>query len=230
MRTALVGHTGFVGSNIARQMKFDAYYNSKNIWDIKGEEFHTVICAGAPGLKWYANECPKRDWDVITSLMSALAFAKIQKIVLVSTVDAIDPVDAYGRNRADLEMMMGDVADTHVIRLPTLFGPGLKKNALFDLMHDQRLEHIAANAVYQWYPISRLVHDIRTFQAVLPRTVAFLSEPIVMEEIRWRFFPTKQIAPPRKDAPCYCVPSLDNFWLPKQQVLDEMGRFIDGVA
>ena len=35
MKTAIVGYTGFVGSNICATTKFDAYYNSKNIEDLK---------------------------------------------------------------------------------------------------------------------------------------------------------------------------------------------------
>ena len=33
---ALIGHTGFVGSNLARQGAFDALYNSSNIESIAG--------------------------------------------------------------------------------------------------------------------------------------------------------------------------------------------------
>ena len=48
---ALIGYTGFVGTALARQHDFDAFYNSKNIETIKGEHFNLVVCAGAYGLK-----------------------------------------------------------------------------------------------------------------------------------------------------------------------------------
>ena len=35
MKKALIGYTGFVGSNLQTQIKFDDFYNSKNIQDIK---------------------------------------------------------------------------------------------------------------------------------------------------------------------------------------------------
>ena len=38
MRTALIGHTGFIGSNLARQFAFDECYNSKSIGGIRGRE------------------------------------------------------------------------------------------------------------------------------------------------------------------------------------------------
>jgi hypothetical protein len=37
MATALIGYTGFIGSNLARQFDFDDFYNSKNIDDIAGK-------------------------------------------------------------------------------------------------------------------------------------------------------------------------------------------------
>ncbi len=36
---ALIGHTGFVGSNLLKQAEFDRCYNSKNIEEIVDEQF-----------------------------------------------------------------------------------------------------------------------------------------------------------------------------------------------
>ena len=38
MRTALIGHTGFVGSNLAASHAFDDLYNTSNIEQIEGQE------------------------------------------------------------------------------------------------------------------------------------------------------------------------------------------------
>lgn len=46
MRRALIGHTGFVGSNLNQQCEYSHCYNSKNIGDIKGEHFEEIVCAG----------------------------------------------------------------------------------------------------------------------------------------------------------------------------------------
>ena len=35
MKNALIGYTGFIGKNLMSQIKFDSFYNSKNINDIK---------------------------------------------------------------------------------------------------------------------------------------------------------------------------------------------------
>ena len=43
---ALVGYTGFVGSNIYDAGDFDAFYNSKNIQEAYGTEPDLLIYAG----------------------------------------------------------------------------------------------------------------------------------------------------------------------------------------
>ncbi len=45
MRTALIGHTGFVGSNLLAEHPFDELYRSTNIETIAGERFDLVVCA-----------------------------------------------------------------------------------------------------------------------------------------------------------------------------------------
>lgn len=47
MTDAIVGHTGFVGGNLCAQHVFEAKYNSKNIQDIAGKHFDTLVFAGA---------------------------------------------------------------------------------------------------------------------------------------------------------------------------------------
>ena len=61
MRAALIGHSGFVGSNLARQTRFDSTYNSSNIESIAGQEFDLLVCAGVRAEKWIANANPDAD-------------------------------------------------------------------------------------------------------------------------------------------------------------------------
>src|SRR5581483_10363117 len=111
--TALIGHTGFVGSNLLRQRAFDATFNSSTIGGMRGRAFDLVVCAGARAEKWKANAEPERDLDNIESLIRALESADVGKLVLISTVDVFPaPFDVdedttvhardaqpYGRNR-----------------------------------------------------------------------------------------------------------------------------------
>jgi hypothetical protein len=245
MPDALIGHTGFVGSNLARQRHFDEFYNSTNIEDIRGRSFDTVICAGAPGAKWYANEHPTEDLASINCMTDALRKINTRRFVLISTVDVFaDPRGVseddipdldrlalgkhwYGAHRRLLETSFYWVERATIIRLPSLFGPGLKKNALYDLMTGHETEKIAPNAVYQWYPVERLAGDIeRVCRRNIP-LIHFGSTGIAMEAIRQRFFPDVDMGAVRSDAPRYDVRSkYPGFWYSRSAILTQMEAFI----
>ena len=53
-------------------------------------------------------------------------------------------LQAYGRNRRRLEQIVAGRFDALVVRLPALYGPGLKKNALYDLLHNNAVDKIDA--------------------------------------------------------------------------------------
>ena len=48
-QSGLIGATGFVGSALLRQRDFDARFHSRNVGEIEGKEFGTLVCAAAPG-------------------------------------------------------------------------------------------------------------------------------------------------------------------------------------
>lgn len=148
-RSALIGSTGFVGGVLSRQVAFDAAYASTTIDQIEDEAFDTVICAGAPAAMWRANADPEGDRANLERLAAVVGRARIGRLVLISTIAVLaDPASgadetttdfetelSYGRHRRWLETALSDGFSTLILRLPALFGPGLKKNFLFDLRH-----------------------------------------------------------------------------------------------
>ena len=148
--TGLIGHTGFVGGALLRQTGFDACYNSANIAAIEGLAFGTLVCAAAPGSMLEANRAPDRDAAQIDALIAQLATIRAERFVLISSIavladfaggddegtEAFQQEFAYGRHRRALEAFVEDhFASSLIIRLPALFGRGLRKNFLFDLMN-----------------------------------------------------------------------------------------------
>lgn len=146
----LIGHTGFVGGSLVRQMDFSDLFNSRNIETIRDCEFDLLVCAGAPATMWAANRDPEGDARNLKGLSDAIRSTRTQRLVLISSVAVFDRMDAgyneteaayetakaYGRNRRQLEVDVADVAEhVHIIRLPALFGPSLKKNFIYDLMN-----------------------------------------------------------------------------------------------
>ncbi len=197
MRSALIGSTGFVGGTLLRQTTFDDLYHSTDIETIRGRSYDLLVCAGAPAEKWKANKEPERDKANIARLMSCLSETKAAHVVLVSTVDVygtpievdedtpIDPATAtaYGRHRFELEEFVRDRFDTTCVRLPGLFGHGLKKNIIYDLLNNNAVDTICADSVFQFYHLDRLWRDIGTARAHELRTVNFAVEPVSVRDV-----------------------------------------------
>jgi hypothetical protein len=69
------------------------------------------------------------------------------------------------------------------VRLPGLFGTGLKKNAVYDLLHDNNLDQIDADSVYQFYCLNHLWDDIEIARKSGFKLVNFATEPTSIREI-----------------------------------------------
>ncbi len=149
---ALIGFTGFVGHHLWQQHSFSHGYHSGNIETIRGRVFDLLVCCGIRAEKWLANQQPEKDWAQIQALLDQLKTVKAEKVVLISTVDVYpqpwrvdeatypDPEagHAYGRHRLWAEKKLAQYfQDLTIVRLPALFGQGLKKNFIFDLLHPQ---------------------------------------------------------------------------------------------
>lgn len=197
MKTALIGYTGFVGGNIADQHQFDDLYNSKNIGDIEGKEYDLVVSAANRAEMWRINQEPEVDRAEIEEYISHIKNVKIKKLVLVSTVGVYkNPNGAtedteidtegllpYGVNRYHLEQFCQQNFDTTIVRLPGLFGKGLKKNVIFDLLNNNNVDRIHKDGVYQYYNLGNIWKDITVaLDNGLP-LVNLATPPVSTEEI-----------------------------------------------
>lgn len=203
-RLALIGHTGFVGSFLKSSGAYGYLYNSANIETIRDQHFDVVVCAGTSAVKWRANAEPEKDRQGIHHLMDSLAKVHAAQFFLISTVDVfrvplqvdentpIDPagLHPYGTNRYELEnFVRTQFAHSCILRLPTVFGPGLKKNPLYDLLHDNYLDQMPMDGIFQWYNLKRLPDDLRRAEG-LP-LVHLATEPLAMRHIVDQLFPEK---------------------------------------
>lgn len=151
MKTSLIGYTGFVGSNLSDQFEFTKLYNSKNINQIESESFDITVNAGVRAVVWVANQYPKEDLSEIEQLIGKIKKTDTKFIVQISTIDVYpfsknvnenesilkENLAPYGRNRRYLEeFIQAEYPETHlIVRLPAIYGQGLKKNFLYDLIH-----------------------------------------------------------------------------------------------
>ena len=147
---AIVGYTGFVGSNLYTPERFQAAYNTKNIRDAWGTSPDLLVYSGVRAEKYLANSDPDTDLKNIEEAQRNIEMIRPRKLILISTIDVfqnpvgvdetsvINPVGLhpYGRHRYLLENWAREnVPDTLIVRLPALFGKNLKKNFIYDFIH-----------------------------------------------------------------------------------------------
>ena len=205
----LVGHTGLVGGTLLAQRPFDLLVHRPNLHALDGLRARRLVLSALPAEKWRINQDPAADLANMRRLQDALANVQAEQVVLVSTVDVYaNPVDVdedsppgratpYGAHRHAFEdWVRGRFARVLTIRLPGLFGTGLKKNALFDLLHGNEVGKLNPNAALQWYPLARLADDIDTALANGLALVNASVAPITTGAIAARLFPGHALVDP----------------------------------
>lgn len=197
MKTALIGYTGFVGGNLLKQMPFTDLFNSKNIESIRGQSFDSIVCAGVRAEKWKANQNPAEDRFGIEELIRSLDQVHAGEFILISTVDVYpDPTGVYedsrqdwnlsmpyGRHRRQLEEAVASKFRARIIRLPGLYGTGLKKNIIYDFLHHNMLDKIDADSQLQYYGLHRLSGDIHTMREHDLQLLNAVTEPVTIRDV-----------------------------------------------
>ncbi len=204
MKKALVGYTGFVGSSHDLD-GFDYLINSTNIHSYFGKSVDLLVIAAGDSRKWFANQNPDTDFFQILNLYREIKEIKAKHVILYSTVDVLDTslgvaneessfynCHPYGRNRLLLELLVSQhFQKVQIIRLPGLFGNGLKKNLIYDLKHKRfdQIKNYNPLSKFQFYNVkySDLLIE-KVIKSNLP-LVHITSEPISVEELIYQIAP-----------------------------------------
>lgn len=247
MRRALIGSTGFVGGSLMRQACFDDTYHAATIEQIVGREYDLLVCAGAPGAKWLANREPGKDEASIQRLIACLRTVTARAVVLISTVDVYArPVDVdedtlieeallpYGRHRLALERFVTGAFDHLIVRLPGVFGQGLRKNVVFDLLHGHQLDQINPESVFQFYDVDGLWPEIERLRARGLTLVNLATEPVAVSEVAREAFDLSLAPRPGSTPARYDVKSIyaerlegrNGYLYDRAHVLGELRRFV----
>lgn len=158
----ILGGDGFVGSAYVRLLaRLDqplAVINRDNYAQFVGRRCDLLINANGNSKKFMAGRDPMWEFDASTrSVVQALEDFPSETYIQLSTGDvyprqdspdltredlAIDlaSISRYGLHKLLAEYAVRAVHPRHLIfRMGGFVGPGLKKNAIFDLLHDQPL-------------------------------------------------------------------------------------------
>lgn len=210
----LIGYTGLVGKTLTKSIQFDQVFNSSNIKEYLNTDKTNaeLYLACLPAEKWKANQDPSSDLVNIQNIFGLISQFKYSKVVLISTIDVYSesPLGStettvpsfeqwgYGSNRYLFEqmVMMLQSPIKQVFRLPGLFGEGLKKNLIYDLIHNHRIEFIDPSSTLQWYDLSNLAQDIT--QTLTSGVFNLFPEPLHTKEIIALFdYPIEDLGTPK---------------------------------
>jgi len=173
---AIFGYSGLVGKHLIQHFYCNHFYNSKNIDDSVNSIFDIMLISCVPAIKWLANKYPEKDTQIIENLKAIFKTIKASNVILISTIDIYDNINnksnetskidfannnTYGKNRYLFEMFIKEqFSNVLILRLPALFGNGLKKNIIYDLLYNNNVNNIYINSHFQWYNLDWLNEDI----------------------------------------------------------------------
>jgi nucleoside-diphosphate-sugar epimerase len=146
------------------------------------------------------NANPEKDFAAIHYMFfRGIEAVRARRFIHISTIDVysnpvgVDEdsaaggsgVSEYGGNRHWLEgLIRVRFPHAQIIRLPGLFGPGLKKNLIYDLIHKQYEFLPHPDSTFQFYDINNLSRDM--YAAILYAEVPLVNlvtEPVSAQAV-----------------------------------------------
>ena len=138
MKIGIVGANGFVGSALCRNFHKNnevIKINKNNYEKEKMEAYDVLINSAMPSAKYWANTNPYEDFKKTVELTADLAYNwKYKKIIQISTISVEKLDSSYSINKKAAEVIL-NFKNSLIVRLGTLYGIGLKKGVLFDLLN-----------------------------------------------------------------------------------------------
>ncbi len=195
MTDAIVGYTGFVGGHLWEHLPDADVYNSKNIQLIQNKEYNSIYFTGLSATKWLINKEPLSDIMNILAIQKYLKTLKCNKFILISTIDIYNDMQPYGKHRIDFEnwaLEQCNLGNVCIVRLPAIYGPGLKKNIIFDYLNNKKINY-NAESTFQWYDVSNLWNDIH--QNANTKILELYTEPLKLKEIIPEEYVQQSLAP-----------------------------------
>lgn len=235
---ALFGHTGYVGGWLSKTRVFDECFNSCTLQEARDKVFDTVFISCLPALKYHANLHPEEDLKVINDIIKLLSTVTAERCVLVSTIDVYgshqrhadentipEPENTYGKHRLKFENFCREQFKIcHVLRLPALFGRGLRKNLLFDLLHERDIQQ-NLKSTYQWYNLEWLSIDVAEVINEGREVKHLLTSPMNVKSVL-AMFPHRMCEDTSEKIVTYDFKSDGGYTRCPKQVEESMRKFI----
>jgi hypothetical protein len=250
----LVGDTGLIGSTLKEKIQFDFTYNSKNISTFNDFEYKnaTLYLSCLPATKWMVNKNIPSDIININKIINTISNQKFDRVILFSTIDVYtdtpplsdenSPIHlkslSYGTNRYLFELLVKEFVttdDLKIFRLPALFSKNIKKNVLYDLIHNNNVDQINRNSAFQWYNLDNLTSDVEDFITKYNNETLFnlFTEPVETNDIISLFPHYENItysSPVKSEYNYKTIHSESGYIMNKEEVLKEIKILVNEIS
>jgi len=113
-----------------------------------------------------------------------------------------------------------------VIRLPGLFGSGLKKNIIFDLLNKRNYENICLESFFQWFSLDELGAVVDRANISGDAVINVATEPLGTRDLVSALFPQDVYKCSGKNAVSYNMESKYGYFFSRDRVMEQLKEFV----
>jgi hypothetical protein len=124
------------------------------------------------------------------------------------------------------EWVLKNFENSYIFRLPALFGHGLKKNALYDMMNKNQVEKLRSHWHFQWYSVNWLWKDIQTHIRKNHKIVNLVTPTFSLKTIQSLFFPGLRLSDTQDTCIRYNISSIYGYSHTLEEVIMAMLDYI----
>lgn len=165
MKIAIIGSKGFVGKALCRNIKKYNYevfeITRENSDKYKSLEYDILINTAMPSKRFWALNNPVDDVTSTVIKTAELLYEwNYKKFIHISSLSAKIQLDIpYGVHKRASEVLVENKDNTLIVRLGALYGDGLDKSALFDLVNHNPI-YVDIDSEYNYIDIDFVVNWI----------------------------------------------------------------------
>jgi len=163
-KIGIIGSNGFLGKTlckISKNYEYEIIEITKTDYEYqKSKKFDVLINAATPSKKFWAFENPYDDFQKTVCLTADITYNwNYEKLVQISSVSVEDYKNhhPYSINKKSAEII-SSYKNALIVRLGALYGEGLTKGPLFDLLNSKQLfvdvkseyNYISIDFVSEW--------------------------------------------------------------------------------
>jgi nucleoside-diphosphate-sugar epimerase len=158
VKIAIIGSKGFVGKALCRNIKKYNYevfeITRENSDKYKSLEYDILINTAMPSKRFWSLNNPIEDVNATIVKTAELLYEwNYKKFIQISSFSSKMQIDIpYGAHKRAAEVLVENKKNTLIVRLGALYGEGLDKSALFDLIQHNKI-YVDINSEYNYIDI-----------------------------------------------------------------------------